>query len=193
MSGNSSSLRRAARASSPSPSTAVSSSGVVRRQSQRIAPRSTPATTVPTSHAPAAETKLTGPAGVSGSSRPSIAVPAATQAAITDSSSTVRCRIDALVAVIEAEQLGDQHPPREQGKGPHRARGRAGHEQAHHRTGANVGERQHPPQPHVAPEAIGGGLADRQEIRHVRGTRRKSRMRDGRVRPCLCRLTQTLS
>ncbi len=57
----------------------------------------------------------------------------------------------------------------------------------------DVGEGQHPAATHVAPEAIGGGLADRQEIRHVRGTRRKSRMRDGRVRPCLCRLTQTLS
>ena len=94
MSGKSSSLRRAAEASSPSPSTAVSSGGVVWRHSQRTAARSTIATTVTASHATTRTLSLTGPPGVTDKSSPSIAVPAATQAAIPDTSSMVRCRIE---------------------------------------------------------------------------------------------------
>ena len=101
----------------------------------------------------------------------------------------------ALVAVIEAKELGDQHPRRQHGQRPRRARGRAGDEHAHQGTNPDVRDGQHPPQPHVAPEAIGSGLPERQEIRHLRGgrTRRNARPRGGRVRPRLLMLAQTLS
>ncbi len=94
MSPNSSILRRAAAASSPSPSTAVSSGGVVWRHTQRTVPRRTPATTVTTNHVATRVLSSTGPGGVSDSTSPSIAVPAATQAAITDISSKVRWRME---------------------------------------------------------------------------------------------------
>ncbi len=94
MSGNNSTLRRAAAARAPSPSTAVISRGVVRRQSHRIAPRSRPAVTVAASQARAAAVRVTSPAGVRGRINPSTPTPTAAQAAIAGSSSTVRCRTE---------------------------------------------------------------------------------------------------
>ena len=93
MSGKSSSLRRIISARSPSPSTAVTSGGVTRRQTQRAAPRSSSAAADATAQATSADSGVTSPAGVCGRMSASTATPAAAQAASDGSSSTVRCRI----------------------------------------------------------------------------------------------------
>ena len=93
MSGKSSSLRRIISARSPSPSTAVTSGGVRRRQAQRARPRSTSTEPAATAQAPTAALGVTSPAGVWGRTRARIATPAAAQAASAGSSSTVRWRI----------------------------------------------------------------------------------------------------
>ena len=161
MSGKSSSLRRIISARSPSPSTAVTSGGVSRRQSQRAAPRRTSA--APPATSPGADRGARG--HLAGGrlrqdqreQRDPGRGPGGERRQLVDGQVADRD----VVAVIEADQLRDHDPAGQQHERPEGVRGGRGDDDAGGRGGDQVGEREHAAAQGVAPEARPPGSSSR--------------------------------